>query len=193
MRKLFLALVAIAPASISLAQQTRTEVTKATTPHDDAKPNSPAVPDVYAIPGHFERVLVLRFKYQTDLLAGLERMVKEHKVRNAVILAGAGSVRNYHDTRIGGNSSTQDRTEPEDQARGLEVNRGPDEAEQLEDSEDLNMVEDDEPPGSAPTPETPEPQSGDRQEQVEPRGPNPRPVADPGEDPDPTAPPQPAI
>jgi predicted DNA-binding protein with PD1-like motif len=98
MRKLVLVLVlvAIAPASALLAQQMRTEVTKPTTPHDDAKPNSPTVPDVYAISGHFERVLVLRFKYQTDLLAGLEEMVKEHKVRNAVILAGAGSVRNYH-------------------------------------------------------------------------------------------------
>ena len=96
MRKLFLALVALAPASALLAQQTGTEVTKATTPHDDAKPNSPAVPDVYAIGGHFERVLVLRFKYQTDLLAGLEKMVRENKIRNAVILAGAGSVRNYH-------------------------------------------------------------------------------------------------
>jgi predicted DNA-binding protein with PD1-like motif len=96
MRKLVLVLVAIAPAATLIAQQTRTEVTKVTTPHDDAKPNSPTVPDVYAIGGRFERVLVLRFKYQTDLLAGLEKMVKEHKIRNAVILAGAGSVRNYH-------------------------------------------------------------------------------------------------
>ncbi len=96
MKKLILALVALAPAATLVAQQTRTEVTKATTPHDDAKPNSPAVPDVYAISGQFKQVLVLRFKYRTDLLAGLEKMVKEHKIRNAVILAGAGSVRNYH-------------------------------------------------------------------------------------------------
>ena len=60
MRKLVLVLVAIAPAATLLAQQSRTEVTKATTPHDDAKPNSPAVPDVYAIGGHFERVVVDR-------------------------------------------------------------------------------------------------------------------------------------
>jgi predicted DNA-binding protein with PD1-like motif len=40
-------------------------------------------------------VVVLRFKYQADLLAGIEKMVKEQKIRNAVILAGAGSVRNY--------------------------------------------------------------------------------------------------
>ena len=96
MRKLVLVLAALAPASALLAQQTRTEVTRTTTPQDDAKPNSPTVPDVYAISGHFERVLVLRFKYQTDLLAGLEKMVKENKVKSAVILAGAGSVRNYH-------------------------------------------------------------------------------------------------
>lgn len=79
-----------------LAQQTRTEVTKPTTPADDAKSNSPAIPDVYAIEGRFARVLVLRFKYQADLLAGLETMVKEQKIRNAVILAGAGSVMGYH-------------------------------------------------------------------------------------------------
>jgi predicted DNA-binding protein with PD1-like motif len=39
---------------------------------------------------------VLRFKYQTDLLSGLERIVKEQKIHNAVILAGIGSVRGYH-------------------------------------------------------------------------------------------------
>ena len=69
---------------------------KPTTPADDAKPNSDKVPDVYAISGQFDRILVLRFKYQADLLAGLESMVKQHKIRNAVILAGAGSVRSYH-------------------------------------------------------------------------------------------------
>lgn len=78
------------------AQQSRTEVTKPTTPADDSKPNSDQVPEVYAIAGQFDRILVLRFKYQTDLLGGLEAMVKQHKIRNAVILAGAGSVRNYH-------------------------------------------------------------------------------------------------
>lgn len=83
-----LALPAAAP-----AQQTRTEVTKPTPA--DAKPNSSEVPDVYAISGQFQRILTLRFKYQADLLAGIESMVKQHKIRNAVILAGAGSVRGY--------------------------------------------------------------------------------------------------
>jgi hypothetical protein len=86
----------LAISGVLAAQQTRTEVTKPTTPADDSKPNSDKVPEVYAISGQFDRVLVLRFKYQADLLAGLESMVKQHKIRNAVILAGAGSVRSYH-------------------------------------------------------------------------------------------------
>src|SRR5262245_10652894 len=78
------------------AQQARTDVTRATTPEEDSKPNSDKVPDVYAVSGQFEKVLVLRFKYQADLLAGIESMVKQNHIKNAVILAGAGSVRNYH-------------------------------------------------------------------------------------------------
>lgn len=81
---------------LATAQSTRTEATRATTPAEDAKPNSDTVPEVYALSGQFDRVLMLRFKYQTDLLAGLERMVKQHQIHNAVILAGIGSVRSYH-------------------------------------------------------------------------------------------------
>lgn len=77
-------------------QRSQREVVNATTPEEDARPNSDRVPEVYAIPARFERVVILRFKYQTDLLTGLERMVKEQGIRNAVILAGAGSVRGYH-------------------------------------------------------------------------------------------------
>jgi hypothetical protein len=79
-----------------VAQPTRTEVVKPTTPFDDTKPNSDKVPEAYAVPGQFERILVLRFKYETDLLAGLEKMVKNNHVRNAVILSGIGSLRGYH-------------------------------------------------------------------------------------------------
>jgi len=84
-----------------MAQPTHTEVTNATTVAEDAKPNSDQVRDAYALTGQFDRVLVLRFKYQTDLLAGLERMVKECKIRNAVILAGIGSVKSYHYHTVG--------------------------------------------------------------------------------------------
>ena len=79
------------------AQQTRTEVVKPSAkPAEDAKPNNDSVPDVYAIPARLERLVVLRFKYQADLLDGLTRMVAQQKIRNAVILSAAGSVRGYH-------------------------------------------------------------------------------------------------
>jgi predicted DNA-binding protein with PD1-like motif len=96
MRVLLFALTFLAMSSLLVAQETRTEVTKATTPADDAKANSDSVPDVYALNGQFERVVVLRFKYQADLLGGMEKMVKEQNIRNAVILTGAGSLTSYH-------------------------------------------------------------------------------------------------
>ena len=76
------------------AQQSRHEIVTSVTPAD-SKPNNPEVPEVAAISTRFERVLVLRFKYDTEMLSGLERALKEQKVRNAVILSGFGSVRNY--------------------------------------------------------------------------------------------------
>ncbi len=53
------------------------------------------VPDVYPISAKLERVVVLRFKFDADLLAGLEAMVKKENIRNAVIMSGTGSVRSY--------------------------------------------------------------------------------------------------
>lgn len=77
-------------------QETRREIVNpAPTPEQDAKPNSDQVPDVYAVSSRFERTLTLRFKYDSDLLAGLEKMVKQEKIKNAVILSGIGSVRGY--------------------------------------------------------------------------------------------------
>ena len=77
-----------------VAQQSRHEVTNTPSPADN-KPNSAAVPDVYAVSSQFQRVVIFRFRYQADLLAGLESMVKQNRIRNAVILSGAGSVRGY--------------------------------------------------------------------------------------------------
>jgi uncharacterized protein len=96
MRRLILFSGFLALLNLAAAQPTRIELTNATTPAADAKLNSDKVPDVYALTGQFDRVLVLRFKNQADLLAGLERMVKEHKIRHAVILTGIGSVKSYH-------------------------------------------------------------------------------------------------
>ena len=78
------------------AQETRREtVNAAKNPADDAKGLSDKVPDVYAIATQFDRVVVLRFKFDTDLLSGLEKMVKQEKIQNAIILSGMGSVRGY--------------------------------------------------------------------------------------------------
>ena len=78
------------------AQESRHEITNPSAdPADDAKGLSDKVPDVYAIPSQFDRVIVLRFKFDTDLLAGLQKMVKQQKISNAIILSGFGSVRGY--------------------------------------------------------------------------------------------------
>jgi predicted DNA-binding protein with PD1-like motif len=91
---LFTAGLIIAPGAF--AEKTVTEIVKPTTPEDDAKPNSDKVPEVFAMSGQLKRVVVLRFKYQADLLAGLEKMVKQQNIKNAVFLSGIGSLRNYH-------------------------------------------------------------------------------------------------
>ena len=89
---LFLALVAVAS-----AQQTRhEELRKSANPADDLRPNSDKIPDVYTVEGQFDRVITLRFKFGADLLAGIEKVVSEQKIRNAVILSAAGSVRGYN-------------------------------------------------------------------------------------------------
>ena len=95
--RLVLAFFLVLVCTGSLAgQETRREVTNASAdPADDAKANSDDVPDVYSVPTDFERVLTLRFKYKTDLLAGLQKIVKQANIRNAVILSGAGSVMSY--------------------------------------------------------------------------------------------------
>jgi uncharacterized protein len=86
---IFATLLALALA----AQQTRKEISNPG--KRDSQPNDPKVPDVYAIPTQFERVLILRFKYQTDLLDGLQRMIQQNHVRNGVILSAIGSVTGY--------------------------------------------------------------------------------------------------
>lgn len=84
------------------AQETRRTVSHAAAnPADDQRPNNPAVPNVYALDAHLQRIVILRFKYGTDLLAGLQKAIQEKKIRNAVILSGFGSVRNYQVHQVG--------------------------------------------------------------------------------------------
>src|SRR5262249_38146007 len=61
----------------------------------DGQPNSASMSDVFALSAKLERVVVLRFRYDAELLSSLEQAVKQQKIRNAVILSGFGSVRNY--------------------------------------------------------------------------------------------------
>ena len=96
MKTMLSALILAAAMGTLCAQQNRVEMTRPTTQYDDSKPNSDKVPEAYAVSGQFERVVVLRFKFQADLLAGIEKMIKEQKIRNAVFLSGIGSIRNYH-------------------------------------------------------------------------------------------------
>jgi predicted DNA-binding protein with PD1-like motif len=62
---------------------------------EDLRPNNPKVPDAYAVDGHITRVVVMRMKFQADLLHGMEKLVKQENIRNGIILSGIGSLRGY--------------------------------------------------------------------------------------------------
>lgn len=55
-----------------------------------------AVPAVVSLPSEMNRVVLIRLRYNTDLLEGIEQAVKNEKIKNAVILSGVGSVTSYH-------------------------------------------------------------------------------------------------
>jgi len=105
--------------SLCFAQQTRHEITNTPSPADH-KPNNPEVPEAYAVSSQFERVVIFRFKYQTDLLAGLKDMIQQNHIQNAVILSGAGSVISYQVHQVSNrdfpsrNMFEQDPTAPAD-------------------------------------------------------------------------------
>jgi predicted DNA-binding protein with PD1-like motif len=96
MRKLIPTLCFLTFISAAAAQATSADGVKSVAPADTSKAVTNAVPDVYALNGQFDRVVLLRFKSQADLLDGLEGMVKEQKIRNGIILSAIGSVRSWH-------------------------------------------------------------------------------------------------
>jgi predicted DNA-binding protein with PD1-like motif len=55
-----------------------------------------AVPDAITATSQFKRIVVVRLKNQVDMLAGLRQAVAREKIKNAVILSGAGSLVSYH-------------------------------------------------------------------------------------------------
>jgi predicted DNA-binding protein with PD1-like motif len=92
------------------AQEThRTIVNPSPDPREDAKANSSAVPDAYALVGHFHRIVVIRLKNKANLLAGMNRVVKEQHIQNGVILSAIGSLRGYEVHQVTGRDfPTQD-------------------------------------------------------------------------------------
>jgi predicted DNA-binding protein with PD1-like motif len=94
MKKLTTLLITLMITTAAFGQYTRSEIIKRT--NRDSEPNSSSVPDVYAISGDFERIVVLRIKHRTDLLAGLKKGIKDEGIKNGVVLAAIGSVRGYH-------------------------------------------------------------------------------------------------
>lgn len=53
-------------------------------------------PAVVTVRSDLKRVVLVRLKYQTDLLDGLKEAIKNENIKNAVILSGVGSVISYH-------------------------------------------------------------------------------------------------
>jgi predicted DNA-binding protein with PD1-like motif len=116
-----LVVVALLASCLALpAQQTRRVVSHPSNPATDDRPNSPSVPDVFAVSGHLERIVVLRFKFGADLLAGLQKMIAQEHIKNAVILSAFGSVRGYQVHQVANRdypikeSFVQDPTAPAD-------------------------------------------------------------------------------
>lgn len=86
----------LAVAGVLRAQETRRTITNPSpNPADDSKPNSSAVPDAYALVGHFDRIVVIRLKNKANLLDGITKIVKEQHIQNGVILSAIGSLRGY--------------------------------------------------------------------------------------------------
>jgi predicted DNA-binding protein with PD1-like motif len=54
------------------------------------------LPDVHVISSQFERIEIIRMHSGTDMLEGLNEAVKKLSINNGVILAGIGSVTDYH-------------------------------------------------------------------------------------------------
>jgi len=95
-RRIGLLTLVLAAASVCAAQETRRTVTNPSpNPKDDTKPNSSSVPDAYALIGRFDRIVVIRLKARTNLLAGIAKVVQEQHIQNGVFLSGIGSLRGY--------------------------------------------------------------------------------------------------
>jgi predicted DNA-binding protein with PD1-like motif len=95
-RRMNLLAALLATAGVLCAQETRRVMKNpSANPADDAKANSSAVPDAYALVGHFDRIVIIRLKYKANLLDGMNKVIKEQHIQNGVILSAVGSLRGY--------------------------------------------------------------------------------------------------
>ena len=94
MKKITILFTVFVLAVPAFSQYSCTAITKPAA--NDSEPNSDDVPDVLAIPTNFERIVVLRLKHGTDLLAGLKKGIAQEGIKNGVLFAAIGSVRGYH-------------------------------------------------------------------------------------------------
>jgi len=70
-------------------------VNPAPIPAEDAKPQQRQGARRLSDLGHLNRVVIIRFKNDADLLAGMEKMIKQEKIKNPVIVSAAGSLNSY--------------------------------------------------------------------------------------------------
>jgi predicted DNA-binding protein with PD1-like motif len=61
-------------------------------------------PSAYTTEGNFNRIIIVRLKYGTDVLEGLNESIKKEKIKNAVILNGVGSLTRYHTHVVSNNT-----------------------------------------------------------------------------------------
>jgi len=67
----------------------------------DRVPAGQPVPSPLTFTTSFERVVVMRLTYGSDVLEGLTRAVREERIESAVILTGIGSLTSYHVHSVG--------------------------------------------------------------------------------------------
>ncbi|MCJ7501728.1 MAG: DNA-binding protein [Acidobacteriia bacterium] len=65
-------------------------------PAGSTSENETAASAVHTVSSRFSRVVVVRLRNDADLLEGLKTAVAREKIKNAVILSGAGSLTSYH-------------------------------------------------------------------------------------------------
>ena len=52
--------------------------------------------DVRMIASEFKKIQIIRMSSGTDMLEGLKNAIEKYRIKNAIILAGIGSVTDYH-------------------------------------------------------------------------------------------------